>query len=107
VEAVSPRVWVVVAGVAVTTFALKAVGPMLLGGRELPPRLARVIPLLAPSLFGALIAVGTFVGPGRSLTVDARAAGLCAAAVALALRAPVIAVVVMAAGVTAAIRLIA
>jgi branched-subunit amino acid transport protein len=93
---------VVVACGAITVL-LKALGPVLLGGRPLPERALGVVALLAPALLGALIATNTF-GSGRSLVLDARAAGVAAAAVALALRAPVLAVVVIAAGVTALLR---
>jgi protein-S-isoprenylcysteine O-methyltransferase Ste14 len=59
------EVWLVVALVGVGTVAIKAAGPVLLGGRPLPPRLAGVIDLLAPALFGALIAVQTFATGSR------------------------------------------
>lgn len=93
---------VVVACGAITVL-LKALGPVLLGGRPLPERALGVVALLAPALLAALIATNTF-GSGRALVIDARAAGVAAAAVALALRAPVLAVVVIAAGVTALLR---
>lgn len=93
---------VVVACGAITVL-LKSLGPVLLGGRPLPERALGVVALLAPALLAALIATNTF-GSGRALVVDARAAGVAAAAVALALRAPVLAVVVIAAGVTALLR---
>jgi branched-subunit amino acid transport protein len=98
--------WITIAGLTVTTFAIKAFGPVFFGGRELPEALRRIMPLLPPSLFAALIAVDTFGAPGPSLTVDARAGGLIAAAVAIWLRAPILLVVVCAAAVTALLRTI-
>lgn len=96
-------IWLVVAVVGAATVALKAVGPVLLGGRALPPRLGGVVAMLAPALLAALVATQVF-GGDRRLVVDERLAGLAAAAVALALRAPVLVVVAAAALATALIR---
>ncbi len=85
------------------TIALKGAGPLLLGGRELPEAARGVVALLAPTLLAALIVVQTFAD-GRSLVIDARAAGVAAAAVSVALRAPVLVTVVVAAAVAAAVR---
>jgi branched-subunit amino acid transport protein len=104
---VSATTWITIAGLVVTTCAIKAFGPVFFGGRELPAVVARVIPLLAPALFAALIAVDTFAAPGPSLTVDARAGGLAAAAVAIWLRAPIVLVVVAAVAVTVLLRALA
>ena len=80
-----------------------------LAGHIVPPswlehRTAARISLLLPvSLLSALVTVQTFVSDGR-LVVDARAAGLAAAAVALLLRAPFLVVVVVGAVVAATLR---
>ena len=95
--------WTTVAGLAVATVLIKGSGPVVLGGRELPPVLARVIPLLPAALLAALVVTETFSGPGRSLRLDARAVGLVVAA-ALALRAPLWVVVIAAAAATALAR---
>lgn len=95
--------WLVVALVGAATIALKAAGPVLVGGRELPGRVARVVALLAPALLAALVAVQVFAGD-RELALDARAAGLAAAALALLARAPILLVVVVAAAATAITR---
>jgi branched-subunit amino acid transport protein len=95
--------WLVVIVVGVATMAIKATGPLLLGGRELPSRLLGVVELLAPALLSALVATQTF-SSGRALVVDARAVGVGVAAIALAVRAPVILVVALAAIGTAAAR---
>ena len=97
------RVWLVVLAVGLATVAIKAAGPVLLGGRALPPRMAAVIALLAPALLAALVAINTFGGE-RALTVDARLAGVAAAGVAIWRRAPLLLVVVLAATVTALVR---
>jgi branched-subunit amino acid transport protein len=97
--------WLVVILVGLATLALKAVGPVLLGGKPLPDRVSAVVTLLGPALLAALVAIGTF-GQGRSLVLDARVPGVLAAAVAIRLRAPILLVVVVAATVTATIRAI-
>jgi uncharacterized membrane protein len=64
------------------------------------PRVQRVALLLPVALLAALIATQTFAGG-----IDARAAGLGAAAIALAARAPFLVVVASAAVTTALLRL--
>ena len=97
------RVWLVVAVVGLATIAIKAAGPVLLGGRALPPRAAAVIALLGPALLAALVAINTFGGE-RALTVDARLAGVAAAGLGIWRRAPLLLVVVLAAAVTGLVR---
>jgi branched-subunit amino acid transport protein len=97
--------WIVVIVVGLATLTLKAVGPVLLGGKPLPDRISAVVTLLGPALLAALVAIGTF-GQGRSLVLDARVPGVLAAALAIRLRAPILLVVVVAATVTAIIRAI-
>jgi hypothetical protein len=97
--------WLVVALVGAGTIAIKAAGPVLLGGRPLPPRLTGIVELLAPAVLGALVAVQTF-GSGQSLVVDERLLGVAAAAIALWRKAPLLLVVVIAAAVTALARLV-
>ncbi|MGH2724679.1 MAG: AzlD domain-containing protein [Actinomycetota bacterium] len=96
--------WLVVTGVGAATVAIKALGPVLLGGRPLSRRIQGVVRLLAPALLAALVVTQVF-GADRGLVVDARVAGLVAAVGALLLRAPVLVVVVAAAAVTALVRL--
>ncbi len=96
-------IWVVVIVTGVATLALKAAGPLLLGGKPLPARVTSLVSLLAPALLAALVAIGTFA-QGQRLVIDARVLGVGAAAVAIRLRAPVLLVVVLAAAVTAGAR---
>jgi branched-subunit amino acid transport protein AzlD len=98
-------VWIMIALLTVGTVAIKSIGPVLLGGRTLPPQMTGVVARLAPSLLAALVVVDTFGGPDRTIAVDESAIGLLAAAGALALRLPMVAVVGIAALVTAAVRL--
>ena len=87
----------------VATIGIKSIGPLLLGGRDLPPRIASLIGLLAPALLAALVAINTF-GASRSLVLDERVLGVAAAGVAIWRKAPVLLVVVIAAAVTALAR---
>jgi hypothetical protein len=95
--------WIAVGVIGAATIAIKGAGPVAFAGRPLPRALALVMPLLAPCLLAALV-VGQTVGDGRALVVDARLAGVAAAAVALMLRAPLLVVLAAAAAVAAAAR---
>jgi hypothetical protein len=98
-------VWLTIASLAVATAALKLAGPLALGGRPLRAGALNVVELLASALLAALVVVETF-GHGRSLTVDARVAGVAFAGLLLWRRAPMTYVVVGAAAVTALVRLL-
>jgi branched-subunit amino acid transport protein len=95
--------WTVIGVLAVINFAIKATGPVIAGRRKLPAPLQRFITASVPALVAALIVTGTFAD-GEALVVDERAAGLAAAAVAVLARAPMIVVLVAAAGTTAILR---
>ena len=98
-------VWLVVLVVGVATVALKATGPLLLGGRQLPDAVAGVVELLAPVLLAALVVTQT-VGGDNELVIDARVAGVGAGAAAIAVRAPLPVVVIVAAATTALVRVL-
>jgi branched-subunit amino acid transport protein len=95
--------WIAVAAVGVATIAIKGLGPLVFAQRPLPAAFRAITPLLAPCLLAALV-VGQALASGRGLTIDARLPGVVAAAVALAVRAPLPVVLVAAAGVAAAAR---
>jgi len=88
------------------TYALKSVGPLVLGARSLPARVQAFVDLLPAALLAALTLVST-VGAGTSISVDARLVGVLAAGVALWRRAPFVLVVLSAAAATALVRLLA
>lgn len=90
---------------AAVTYALKAAGPVLLGNRTMPPRVARVVEVLPAPLLAGLVAVSVLVADG-GFVVDARLAGLGAATVVLARGGGFIPTVVVAAAVTALVRLV-
>jgi branched chain amino acid efflux pump len=94
---------VVLVGLAAGTYGLKSAAPLLLGGRALPPLLGRLADMLPASLLAALALVST-VAHDRAVVLDARLVGLTAAALALARRAPFVAVVGVAAAATALTR---
>jgi len=96
--------WMIVLAVGVGTIAIKAAGPVLLGGRPLPQRVQRVVAMLAPALLAALVATAALAS-GQQLVLDARVIGLGAAAVALLMRAPILVVVVIAAVAASVARL--
>ncbi|MGH9272048.1 MAG: AzlD domain-containing protein [Ilumatobacteraceae bacterium] len=98
-------VWLAIAIGAVIAFVLKAAGPALLGGRELPRLARRFVTVLPSAVLAAIVVVQTFAD-GKSLTFDARAAGFAVAGLALWRRAPLLIVLVLAAGTTALVRLV-
>jgi hypothetical protein len=95
--------WIAIFATAGACFALKLAGwslPARLLERE---RLQRAAALLPLALLAALVVVQTF-SDGRSIAVDARAAGLAAAGLAVLRRAPFIVVVALAAATAALVR---
>ncbi len=96
--------WLLVTIVGAGTILAKGAGPVLLGRRPLGPRLSAMIALLAPTLLAALLVTQT-LATERRLVLDARAAGLAAAAIALAARAPTLVVIAVAAATAAIVRL--
>jgi len=98
--------WTVLIALCAASYALKAIGPVLAGGRELGPRARRALDLIAVPLLAALILVQT-VGDGKGLTFDPRVPALALAAVLAWRRAPFLVVVLAAAGMAAALRLLA
>jgi branched-subunit amino acid transport protein len=81
--------WVAIVAAALASAAIKAAGPVLFGGRELPPLAVALVTMLAPALLTALVVSETLGEEGR-LVLDERALGVAVAAVAIALRAPML-----------------
>lgn len=98
--------WVIVAVVGVATIFLKAAGPVFLGRRPLPRRIQSVVDLLAPVMLTALVVTQT-VGSGEELSIDARVPGVAAAGLAIWRGVPLVGAMVVAASVTALLRLAA
>ena len=95
--------WLLIAALAAVTAAIKAAGPIALGGRPLPPWFASVVRYMAPALLAALVCVSAFAD-GDELAVGADTVGVAVAGVALWRGASVIVGVVIAAAVTALLR---
>lgn len=97
--------WLVIGVVGAVTIAFKASGPVLLGRRTLPPRVSAVVEVLAPAMLAALVVTQT-VGGDRELVLDARLVGVAAGGVAVWLRAPLLAVMGVAAAAAALVRVL-
>ena len=95
--------WITILAVALASTAIRAVGPILLGDRELPSRANAIIALLVPAVLTALVVTETF-GEDGGLVLDEKATGVAVAAVALTLRAPVLLAVALAVVATALAR---
>ena len=93
----------VIAGCAVVTVAIKAVGPVALGGRELPLWFSSVVILLAPALLAALVVTQT-LADGKTLTVGPETAGVVSGGLVAWRTRSIIGCVVVAAAVTALLR---
>lgn len=97
--------WAAILATAVGAYLLKLAGLSIPASVLERPLVHRVADLMPVALLAALVGVQVF-GSGQSLTLDARAAGLVAAVVALLLRAPFIVVVLVAALTAALLRLL-
>ncbi len=101
-------VWLIATSVAL--YIQKAIGVAVPASVLDRGWIRRVLALLPVALLAALTATQTFVqtaGSNVGLVIDARVAGVAAAAVALALRAPFLVVVVVAALTAAGVRALA
>jgi branched-subunit amino acid transport protein len=98
--------WSVLGTLCAVSYALKAVGPVLAGGRRLRPSLNEALGLVALPVLAALIVVQT-LGDGHRLVLDARAPALAVAAVLVRRRAPFLVVVLVAAATAALLRIVA
>jgi branched-subunit amino acid transport protein len=96
-------VWLAIGLTAAGCYLLKLVGLLVPAGALERPLVQRLAALLPVALLAALTAQQTF-STDSALVVDARAAGLAAAALALVLRAPFLVVVAAAVAVTAGVR---
>lgn len=98
--------WGLVLVLAAGAYAFKVAGLVIVGSRRLPPTIERCLALVPAALISALVVMNTF-STGNELVLDARAAGVTAAAIAAWRRAPLIVVIVLGAAVTALVRQVA
>jgi len=99
----SSQLWILVAACAVVTALIKGVGPVTLGGRELPPWSAGVIGLMAPALLAALV-VTSSLADGDRIAVGPQTAGVALAGIVFARGGSVLTGVAVAVAVTAGLR---
>ncbi|MFC9849031.1 AzlD domain-containing protein [Streptomyces sp. NPDC060223] len=97
------NIWIAIGATAVGCYVVKLIGLLVPAGVLERPLVQRLAALLPVALLAALTAQQTFAD-GHALVLDAKAAGLAAAAVALILRAPFLLVVAAAVLVTAGVR---
>jgi len=97
--------WKLVLALGAISIACKMTGLVLIGARKVPPVVERCLALIPAALISALIMKDTF-SIGKDLVLDARAAGVACAALAAWRRAPLVAVIVIGAAVTAVLRAI-
>lgn len=95
--------WIALLAASAVVFALKLAGHLAPKHWLAEPRVARTAALVTVALLSALVAVQTATR-GNELVLDARLPALVVAAIALALRAPFIVVVLLAAVTAAVLR---
>ncbi|MGW2824675.1 AzlD domain-containing protein [Streptomyces sp. NPDC001443] len=95
--------WIAIGATALGCYVAKLAGLLVPAGALEHPLVRRLAALLPVALLAALTAQQTFADK-HTLVLDARAAGLAAAAVTLVLRAPFLLVVAAAVLVTAGVR---
>lgn len=95
--------WWLVIGLSVGAYIFKVTGLVVIGARKLPAPLERCLILIPAALLAALVVKDTF-SSAHELAVDARSVGLVVAVIAAWRKAPLIVVVILAAGATALIR---
>jgi branched chain amino acid efflux pump len=98
--------WTVLLGLCAVSYALKAIGPLLAGARQLRPGFRQALDLVAVPLLAALILMQT-LGDDHGLVLDARVPALGVAAILVWRRAPFLLVVVAAAVTAALLRALA
>ncbi len=98
--------WTPLLVLCAVSYALKAIGPVLAGGRELGPKVRRTLDLVPVPLLAALIVTQT-LGDGHRLVIDARLPALAVAAILVWRRVPFLVVVLAAAATAALLRAVA
>lgn len=92
-----------IGGCALLTAAIKGVGPVALGGRDLADWFSSLVVLLAPALLAALV-VTQALADGDRLAVGPDTAGVAAGGLVAFKTGSIIACVVVAAALTAGLR---
>ena len=96
-------IWALIVLCALVTFAIKAAGPVALGGRELPAWASDVITLMAPALLAALVVTSALADRDR-VVVGPDTAGVLAGGLVVWRGGSVVLAVAVAAAVAAGVR---
>jgi branched-subunit amino acid transport protein len=96
--------WIAIGLTALGCYAVKLLGLSVPAAALERPLVQKLATLLPVALLAALTAIQTFGTKDLTVVIDARTAGLAAAAVAVLCRAPFLVVVAAAVVVTAAVR---
>jgi branched-subunit amino acid transport protein len=99
------NIWILILLVAVLTAAIKAAGPIALGGRELPGWFAAIVTAMPAAVLAALVVTAALAN-GQQLSIGPDTAGVAAAGVVAWRGGSVITCVVVAAVVCAGLRAI-
>lgn len=97
------NIWLLIVLVAALTAAIKAAGPIALGGRELPRWFASIVTAMPAAVLAALVVTAALAN-GDELSIGPDTAGVAAAGVVAWRGGSVITCVVVAAAVTAGLR---
>ena len=95
--------WSLVIYLALGAYAFKVLGLIVIGDRPLPGAVERCLALIPAAMIAALVVKDTF-SSGQHLGLDARAIGMIGATIAAWRKAPLIAIVVLGAALTAGVR---
>lgn len=99
------NIWLLIVLVAALTAAIKAAGPIALGGRELPGWFASIVTAMPAAVLAALVVTAALAN-GEELSIGPDTAGVAAAGVVAWRGGSVITCVLVAAAVTAGLRAI-
>jgi len=96
-------IWILIVLVAALTAAIKAAGPMALGGRELPAWFSSIVAVMPAAVLAALVVTAALAN-GRELSVGPETVGVAAAGLIAWRGGSVIVCVLAAAVITAGLR---
>jgi branched-subunit amino acid transport protein len=96
-------IWILIVLVAALTAAIKAAGPIALGGRELPGWFSSIVTAMPAAVLAALVVTAALAN-GQELSIGPETAGVAAAGVVAWRGGSVITCVLVAAAVTAGLR---
>lgn len=97
------NIWILIILVAALTAAIKAAGPIALGGRELPEWFSSIVVMMPAAVLTALV-VTSALANGEDLSIGPDTAGVAAAGIIAWRGGSVILCVLTAAAVTAGLR---